>query len=141
MGNTMSPTSTEADHRRGVLNAKLPLLSKCPGFHHKDISLIGYLNPILPIQNSEEPIFVCVLAYRLLVDLRWRLQKLSECKNMWHEADAFLYDLERVERVQVRLGHQVKIWHLNLTGKSRRTLEMIGFKDMLKETVEVDFKL
>ena len=48
MGNTMSPTSTEADHRRGVLNAKLPLLSKCPGFQHQDISLIGYLNPILP---------------------------------------------------------------------------------------------
>ena len=63
-------------------------------------------------------IFVCVLAYRLLADLRWRLQKLSGRKNVWHEADAFLHDLERVERVQVRLGHQVKIWHLNLTGKS-----------------------
>nr|AAU82818.1 transposase [uncultured archaeon GZfos1D1] len=86
-------------------------------------------------------IFVCVLAYRLLADLKWRLQKLSEHKNVWHEADAFLHDLERVERVQVRLGHQVKIWHLNLTGKSRRTLEMIGFKELLKETIEVDFKL
>ena len=60
---------------------------------------------------------------------------------MWHGVDEFLHDLERVERVQVRLGHQVKIWYLNLTGKSRRTLEMIGFKDMLKETVEVDFRL
>ncbi|MCG7849867.1 MAG: IS1634 family transposase, partial [ANME-2 cluster archaeon] len=59
-------------------------------------------------------IFVCVLAYRLLADLQWRLQKLSDRKNVWHEADAFLYDLERVERVQVRLGHQVKILHLNL---------------------------
>ena len=48
MGNTMSPTSTEADHGMGVLNAKLPLLSKCPGFHHQDISLIEYLNPIPP---------------------------------------------------------------------------------------------
>ncbi len=86
-------------------------------------------------------IFVCVLAYRLLADLQWRLQKLSERKNVWKEADAFLHDLERVERVQVRLGHQVKILHLNLTGKSQRTLEMMGFKDMLKETIEVDFKL
>ena len=86
-------------------------------------------------------IFVCVLAYRLLADLQWRLQKLSERKNVWKEEDAFLYDLERVERVQVRLGHQVKILHLYLTGKSQRTLEMMGFKDMLKETIEVDFKL
>ncbi len=44
----------------------------------------------------------------------------------------------KVEQVQVRLGHQMKIWYLNLTGKSGRTLEMIGFKDMLKETVDVD---
>ena len=35
----------------------------------------------------------------------------------------------------------MKIWHLNLTEKSRKTLEMMGFKEMLKETVEVDFKL
>jgi hypothetical protein len=60
---------------------------------------------------------------------------------VWHGADEFLNDLEGVERVQVRLGHQVKIWHLNLTGKSQKILEMMGFKDMLKETIEVDFKL
>ena len=83
-------------------------------------------------------IFVCVLAYRLLAYLEWRLQELSDRKNVWHGADEFLHDLERVERVQVRLGHQVKIWYLNLTGKSGRTLEMMGFKDLLKETVDVD---
>ena len=67
--------------------------------------------------------------------------KISDRKDVWGEADAFLHDLELVELVQVRLGHQVKIWHLNLTGKSRKTLEMMGFKEMLEETVEVDFKL
>ena len=81
-------------------------------------------------------IFVCVLAYRLLADLQWRLQKIGDHKDVWKEADAFLYDLERVERVQVRLGHQVKTWHLNLTGKSQKTLEMMGFKDLLKDTIE-----
>ena len=86
-------------------------------------------------------IFVCVLAYRLLAYLEWRLQELSDRKNVWHGADEFLHDLERVERVQVRLGHQVKIWYLDLTGKSGRTLEMMGFKEMLEETVVVDFKL
>jgi len=75
------------------------------------------------------------------VDLQWRLHKLSERKNVWTEADAFLHNLEHVERVQVKLGHKVKILHPNLTGKSQRTLEMMEFKDMLKETIEVDFKL
>ncbi len=86
-------------------------------------------------------IFVCVLAYRLLAYLQWRLENLSDHKDVWKEADAFLHDLERVERVEIRLGHQVRIWHLNLTGISEKTLEMIGFKDLLKETTAVDFKL
>jgi transposase len=86
-------------------------------------------------------IFICVLAYRLLSSLQWRLLKLSDRKDIWQEADEFLHDLERVERVQVRLGHQVKNLNLNLTGKSDKTLEMLGFKDLLKEAIEVDFKL
>jgi hypothetical protein len=67
--------------------------------------------------------------------------KISDRKDVWSEADTFLQDLELVERVQVRLGHQVKIWQLNLTGKSQKTLEMMEFKDLLKETIGVDFKL
>jgi transposase len=86
-------------------------------------------------------IFVCVLAYRLLAELQWRLDKFSERKGVWKDADAFIHDLERVERVEVRLGHRVKNWHLNLAGMSDKTLEMIGFKGLFKETVEVDFKL
>ena len=86
-------------------------------------------------------IFVCVLAYRLLAELQWRLDKFSERKGVWKEADAFIHDLERVERVEVRLGHQVKNWHLNLTGMSDKTLEIIGFKGLFKETIEIDFKV
>jgi transposase len=86
-------------------------------------------------------IFVCVLAYRLLAELQWRLDKFSERKGVWKDADAFIHDIERVERVEVRLGHQVKNWHLNLTGISDKTLEMIGFKGLFKETVEVDFNM
>ena len=78
---------------------------------------------------------------RLLADLQWHLQKTLDSKDVWNEADVFLHDLERVERIQVRLGHQVKTWNLNLTGKSQKTLEMMGFKDLLKDTIEVDFKL
>ncbi len=91
-------------------------------------------------QRVKVYIFVCVLAYRLLAELQWRLDKFSDKKGVWKDADSFIHDLERVERVEVRLGHQVKIWHLNLTGMSAKTLEMIGFKDLFKESVEIDFK-
>lgn len=86
-------------------------------------------------------IFICVLAYRLLAYLQWHLDNLSNRKDVWREADAFLHDLERVERVEIRLGHQVKVWHLNLTGISEKTLEIMGFKELLKESIAVDFKL
>jgi hypothetical protein len=86
-------------------------------------------------------IFVCVLAYRLLAYLQWRIEKISDRKDVWKEADAFLHDLERVERVEIRLGHLVRIWHLNLTGISEKTLEIMGFKDLLKENTAIDFRL
>ncbi len=75
------------------------------------------------------------------MQVQWRLEKISNRKDVWKEADVFLQDLEWVERVEIRLGHQVRIWHLNLTGISEKTLETIGFKDLLKETTVVDFKM
>lgn len=86
-------------------------------------------------------IFMCVLAYRLLAELQWRLDQFSERKGVWKDAYAFIQDLERVERVVVKLGHKVKNWHLNLTGMSDKTVEMIGFKGIFKETEEVDFEV
>ena len=44
-------------------------------------------------------------------------------------------------RVQVRPGYQVKTWYLNLTGKNRETLKKMGLQNLLKESVDVDFKL
>ena len=84
--------------------------------------------------------FVCVLAYRLLADLQYCLQMISDQDEL-DRAGALIRELGRVERVQVRLGHQVKIWYLNLTRKNQETLRKIGFPDLLKETVDVDFTL
>ena len=85
--------------------------------------------------------FVCVLAYRLLADLQYRLKMISNQEDTWESADVFLRGLGMVERVQVRLGHQVKIWYLNLTKKNKETLRKMGLQNLLKESVDVDFKL
>jgi len=85
--------------------------------------------------------FVCVLAYRLLADLQYRLKMISNQEDTWESADVFLRGLGMVERVQVRLGHQVKTWYLNLTKKNKETLRKMGLQNLLKESVDVDFKL
>jgi hypothetical protein len=86
-------------------------------------------------------LFLCVLAYRLLAMLQHRLGKISTREDRWERADTLLGDLARVERVQVRLGHQVKTWYLNVSGESRDVLDKIGYKKLLTETVEVDLKV
>jgi hypothetical protein len=83
-------------------------------------------------------IFVCVLAYRLLASLQYRLRMISDREDAWERADMLLREMGRIERVQVRLGHQVKTWYLNLTRKNQETLRKMGFSDLLKESVEVD---
>jgi hypothetical protein len=52
-----------------------------------------------------------------------------------------LQELARVERVQVRLGRRVRTWYLNLGGEAQEALEKIGYKALLKESVEVDLGL
>ena len=41
----------------------------------------------------------------------------------------------RVERVQVRVGWQVRLWYLDLSGKDREMLDRRGYKKRLKEEV------
>jgi len=87
-------------------------------------------------------LFICVLAYRLLAALQYNLQMISNQDNRaWESANSFLARLGRVERVNVRLGQQVKTWYLNITGKDQQTLKKMGFKDLLKEGIEVDFRV
>ena len=86
-------------------------------------------------------LFVCVLAYRLLAVLQYYLLEKFNENETWERADSLLEQLGRVERVQVKLGHQVKTWYLNLSKKNKEILRKIGFPKLFNETVEVDFKM
>jgi len=72
------------------LNAKLPMLSKCPGFHHRDISLIGYLKPIPPIQNSEEPENSLLSTHRYHTLYIFEDDR-AECSERFLSGDRYLY--------------------------------------------------
>jgi hypothetical protein len=86
-------------------------------------------------------LFVCVLAYRLLAMLQHRLRKAYPREDTWERSDTLLQELARVERVQVRLGHRVRTWYLNLGGEAQEALEKMGYKALLIESVEVNLGL
>ena len=88
-----------------------------------------------PREEEMEPV-----RHRRLADLQYCLQIISD-QDGFDRADTLIRELGRVERVQVRLGHQVKTWYLNLTRKNQETLGKTGFPDLLKETVDMDFTL
>lgn len=78
-------------------------------------------------------IFVCMLAYRLLAVLQWRLKEASGREGSWESADMLLRDLAVVQRVEVRLGSEVKTWYLNLTDSASASLKAIGMMALFKE--------
>jgi hypothetical protein len=82
-----------------------------------------------------------VLAYRLLADLQYRFRKISDHSDAWGHAGTLLLALGRVERVQVRLGHQVKTWYLNVTKNVQETFRKMEFLDLLKESIEIEFEM
>ena len=78
-------------------------------------------------------LFVCMLAYRLLSVLQWRLKEASGKEDSWESADTLLQALARVERVELAFGNEIKTLYLNVTKAITDTLREIGMKEILKE--------
>jgi len=83
-------------------------------------------------------IFVCVLAYRLIAYLQYIININMDNEDSWESAYSLLENLERIERVNVKLGRQVKTWFLNLNQKTTKKLEKIGFGELFQEKTEID---
>jgi hypothetical protein len=88
-------------------------------------------------QRVRAYIFLCMLAYRLLAVLQWKLKEASRKDDSWESAYSFLQDLSRVEKVEVKFGNEVKTWYLNLTQDMVSTLKTIGKKDLFKEEIRL----
>ena len=81
--------------------------------------------------------FVCVLAYRLLAALRFRLAEAKIEGNPCEQTFELLRSLGRVERVDVKFGKEVKTYYLNQTNKLKDVLKKIGMKDLLVEEIRL----
>lgn len=82
-------------------------------------------------------LFVCMLAYRLIAVLQWKIDQAYGKEGSWESAYDLLQDLARVERVEVRFGNEIKTWYLNLTGSMSSALKDIGARGLFKEEVRI----
>lgn len=79
-------------------------------------------------------LFVCSLAYRLEIELRWKLLEGGvKPEEVTEYQERLLEELERVVRPEVRLGAQARTWYLNVTGRIRGGLRRLRPPDMLRE--------
>ncbi|EQD74944.1 transposase [mine drainage metagenome] len=79
-------------------------------------------------------LFVCSLAYRLEMALRWKLlEGRVNPLDVAEYQEKLLEELGRVERAEVRLGGQARTWYLNGTGHVRDGLRRLKQGDLLVE--------
>ncbi|NNN17104.1 MAG: hypothetical protein HKL79_01900 [Thermoplasmata archaeon] len=79
-------------------------------------------------------LFVCGLAYRLEMALRWKLLEGGvKSEDVAEYQERLLEELGRVERTEVRLGAQARTWYLNVTERVREGLRRLKEPDLLAE--------
>jgi transposase len=114
-------------------------------FIEKVFRVIKTQEEVQPVRHRLENrvrayLFVCMLAYRLLAVLQWRLKQVSGREDSWESAGELLHDLSRVERVDVRFGNEIKTLYLNLSEKTSKSLKSIGMGELFKEETRLDVK-
>jgi transposase len=82
-------------------------------------------------------IFVCMLAYRLLAVLQWRLKQASNAEDAWESAYALLQDLSRVEKADVKFGNEIRTLFLNISAHTSKILKDIGMIGLFKEETKL----
>lgn len=80
-------------------------------------------------------LFVCGLAYRLDMALRWKLIEGGVKSDTMEYQERLLEELERVERTEVRLGGQSRTWYLNVTDRVKEGLKKLKQVELLNEGV------
>ncbi|EQD73578.1 transposase, partial [mine drainage metagenome] len=79
-------------------------------------------------------LFVCSLAYRLEMALRWKLlEGRVKPLDVAEFQERLLEDLSRVERTEVQLGGQSRTWYLNVTDHVKDALRRLKCPQLLDE--------
>ena len=76
-------------------------------------------------------VFVMVTAYRLIAALIYFLME-SGNSDPWGNSQKLLDSLSRVERMEITLGKEHRIWYLNLGKETSEALKKIGYGKLLQ---------
>ena len=92
---------------------------------------------IVPVRHRLERrvrayVFVMVTAYRLIATLVYLLKETGE-NDPWEKSQKMLDSLTRVERIEVTLGKEHKIWYLNTRKDTAELLKKIGYGRLFEE--------
>ncbi len=92
---------------------------------------------IVPVRHRLERrvrayVFVMVTAYRLIAAIVYLLRE-SGAKEPWEMSQELLGRLSRVERMEITLGKEHRIWYLNLRKETAETLKKIGYGKLFDE--------
>jgi transposase len=101
------------------------------------------LEEIEPVRHRLEHrvrsyMFICVLAYRLLSMLQWKIQESAEKESSWERAEKLLDRLGRVERVEIGFGKEIKTSFLNLSKKDEEALKKLHMEKLFEDSVRVN---
>ena len=121
----------------------IPVVDQCRGYFSKDFveKVFRTLKTdveVEPVRHGLEQrvrayLFVCMLAYRLAAALRYQMEEAGVGGELAEYLDLLLRDLARVEKVEVRLGNEVRTWFLNVTTRVGEGLKLLGKRELLKE--------
>ena len=92
---------------------------------------------IVPVRHRLERrvrayVFVMVTAYRLIAALVYFLRE-SGYREQWETMQKLLDSLSRVERMEITLGKEHRIWYLNIRKEASEALKKIGYGKLFDE--------
>ncbi len=87
-------------------------------------------------QRIRAYVFVCMLAYWLRSHMAYVLGN-EGVEDPHHHLEILLRDIEKVQKVDVTLGNEVRTWHLNLSGRAVEILKKLGKANLFREESKI----
>ena len=92
---------------------------------------------VVPVRHRLERrvrayVFIMVIAYRLIAALVYAIRESGD-HDPWEKSQNLIRYLSRVERTEITLGKERKIWFLNTRREEVELLKKLGYGELFDE--------